>query len=278
MNSLNAENIVAHAQQLALTYAFPIGLRILGAIVLWVVGRTIIGGIQRLAESGLKGRKLDPTLSRYVHSVIGVTLTLLLVLAILSVFGVETTSFAGILAAAGVAIGMAWSGLLSNFAAGVFLMVLRPFKVGDAVTVAGVTGTVTEIGLFSSSIDTADNIRTYVGNTKIFGDTIQNYSANPFRTVLMKATIPGPVDLKDAMAKLKERVAKIPNVVADPGVSIELLEFTPAGHVLAVRPSCHNDHYWDVYFATNEVIAAFFKEAGYWPPGEPSMTIHMAKS
>jgi small conductance mechanosensitive channel len=201
-----------------------------------------------------------------VHSVLGVTLTILLLLAILSVFGVETTSFAGILAAAGVAIGMAWSGLLSNFAAGVFLMVLRPFKVGDFVTVAGFTGTVTEIGLFSSSIDTADNIRTYIGNTKIFSDTIQNYTTNPYRRVDLKAQLAHGVDVKDAMSKLRERLPQIPHVQKDPVPSVELLEFTNMGPVLAVRPFVHNDHYWDVYFATNEAIVEVCSKAGYPVP------------
>ena len=259
-------------QRIALTYAVPIGGKLIGAIFLWIIGRMVIGGVQRVAEGGLQHRKIDPTLGRYVHSVIGVTLTLLLMLGILSIFGVETTSFAGILAAAGVAIGMAWSGLLSNFAAGVFLMVLRPFKVGDFVTVAGLTGTVKEIGLFSSSIDTPDNIRTFIGNSKIFGDTIQNFTTNPHRRVDLKAQLAHSVDVKDAIVKLRERLAKIPNVMKDPAPAVELLEFTPMGPVLAVRPSCHNDHYWDVYFATNEAIVEVCSKAGY---AVPEQHVHM---
>jgi small conductance mechanosensitive channel len=263
---MNSSSLEAEIQRIALTYALPIGGKLIGAIILWIVGRMVIGGVQRMAERGLQHRKIDPTLGRYVHSVIGVTLTILLLLAILSLFGVETTSFAGILAAAGVAIGMAWSGLLSNFAAGVFLMVLRPFKVGDMVTVAGITGTIKEIGLFSSSLDTADNIRTYIGNTKIFGDTIQNYTTNPYRRVELKAQLASSVDVNDAMKRLRERLAKIPNVTKDPAPSVELLEFTNYGPVLAVRPFCHNDHYWDVYFAANEAIVEVCSQAGYPVP------------
>jgi small conductance mechanosensitive channel len=253
-------------EQTLITYAVPIAGKLLGAIALWVFGRMVIAGVQRVAERGLTHRKVDPTLGRYAHSIIGVLLTILLVLAILSIFGVETTSFAGILAAAGVAIGMAWSGLLSNFAAGVFLMVLRPFKVGDLVTVAGINGTIKEIGLFASSVDTSDNIRTFVGNAKIFGDTIQNYTTNPYRRVDLKAQLHSSVDPKEAMTRLRERLPKIPNVMKDPAPSVELLEFTAFGPVLAVRPFCHNDHYWDVYFATNEAIAEVGAEAKYPAP------------
>jgi len=250
-------------QRILLVYAVPLGGKILGAIVLWIIGRMVIRGVQRVAERGLEHRKLDATLARYTRSMIGVTLTILLLLAILSVFGIETTSFAGLLAAGGVAIGMAWSGLLSNFAAGIFLMVLRPFKVGDMISAAGVTGVVTEIGLFASTIDTADNIRNFVGNTKIFGDTIQNYTLNPYRRVDLKAQLAHSVDPREAMAKLRERLPKIPNVMLEPAPSVELLEFNAMGPVLAVRPFCHNNHYWDVYFATNEAIQEVFSGASY---------------
>jgi len=266
MNGLNPNVWADEAQRILFQYAVPIGGKLVGAIVLWVIGRLVISGVQRVAERGLEHRKLDATLARYVRSIIGVSLTILLLLAILSIFGVETTSFAGLIAAAGVAIGMAWSGLLSNFAAGVFLMVLRPFKVGDMITAAGTTGVVREIGLFATTFDTGDNIRTFVGNAKIFSDTIQNYTSNPYRRVDLKAQLAHGVDPREAIAKLRERLPKIPNVEKEPAPSVELLEFTPMGPVLAVRPFCHNDHYWDVYFATNEAIVEVFGKAGYPVP------------
>jgi small conductance mechanosensitive channel len=253
-------------QRILVTYAVPFGGKILGAIVLWVVGRVVISAIQRVAERGLEHRKLDVTLSRYARSVIGVALTVLLLLAILSIFGVETASFAGIIAAAGVAIGMAWSGLLSNFAAGVFMVVLRPFKVGDMITAAGVTGVVKEVGLFATTIDSADNIRNFVGNSKIFADNIQNYNTNAYRRVELKAQLAHAVDPFKAAKALREALAKIPNVMKDPAPSVELLEFTAMGPVLAVRPFCHNEHYWDVYFATNNAIQEHGSVAGYPAP------------
>jgi small conductance mechanosensitive channel len=255
-------------KKVLMEYAVPIGGKIVGAIVLWIVGRIVIGGVRRMASGTFEKRKIDATLIRYLDSVIGVVLNLLLVIAILSVFGVETTSFAGVLAAAGVAIGMAWSGLLSNFAAGVFMMILRPFKVGDYVIAGGIEGTVKELGLFATAIDTPDNVRTFVGNGKIFGDTIKNFSTNPYRRVEIKAQLAHSVNPHEAIKLLRARLPKIKNVVKDPAPSVEILEFTAAGPVLAVRPFCHTDHYWDVYFATNEAIVEEFTSAGYAVPAE----------
>ena len=113
-------------------------------------------------------QKIDPTVIRYIQNAVGALLNIVLVIAILSFFGVETTSLAALIAAGGVAIGLAWSGLLANFAAGVFMVILQPFKVGDFVVAGGVMGTVEEIGLFVTSINTLDNIRNIVGNGKIF--------------------------------------------------------------------------------------------------------------
>ena len=189
-----------------------------------------------------------------------------MVVAILGYFGVETTSFAAILAAAGVAIGMAWSGLLANFAAGAFMIVLRPIKVGDFVTVGGVTGTVKEIGLFVTAINTLENVLTIVGNNKIFSDTIHNFSTNPYRRVDRLAQLNHSVDHNEAIHLLKERLAKIPNVKADPPPDVEILDFNLAGPVLAVRPYCHTDHYWQVYFDTNRAIREAFGAAGFPVP------------
>jgi small conductance mechanosensitive channel len=243
-----------------------VGFKVIAAIVFYLVGRWLIGLAIRLVSSALEKQKVDPTLLRYIGTVISVTLNVILVVAILGYFGVETTSFAAILAAAGIAIGMAWSGLLANFAAGAFMIVLRPFKVGDFVTAAGVTGTVKEIGLFVTALVTPDNVVTLLGNNKIFSDTIQNFSANPFRRVDLKAQLAHSVDHNEAIKLLKERISKIANVMKDPPPDVEVLEFNFNGPVLAVRPYCHTDHYWQVYFDTNKAIRETFGAAGYPVP------------
>jgi len=243
-----------------------IGFKVAGALVFWLVGRWLIGFAVHVVASAMEKQKVDPTLLRYVGTIISVTLNIILVVAILGYFGVETTSFAAIVAAAGVAIGMAWSGLLSNFAAGAFIMVLRPFKVGDFISAGGVTGTVKEVGLFVTAITTLDNVMNLVGNSKIFSDTIQNFSHNPFRRVDLKAQLAHSVDHNEAIQLLKERLGKIANVIANPPPDVEILEFNLNGPVLAVRPYCHTDHYWQVYFDTNRVIREAFGAAGYPVP------------
>ncbi len=243
-----------------------VALQLVGAFVVWIVGRRLIGLAMRLVSRAMTRQAIDKTLIGYVTSSLSVLLNVVLVVAILGFFGVETTSFAAVLAAGGVAIGVAWSGMLANFAAGAFLIVLRPFKVGDFVSAGGVTGTVMEIGLFGSVINTPDNVRTIVGNNKIFSDTIQNFSANPHRRVDLVTQLNHSVDHKAAIRLLKERLSKIPNVLADPAPTVEILEANLAGPVLCVRPSCHNDHYWQVYFDTNRLIRETFGEAGFPAP------------
>src|SRR5580692_10703058 len=193
-----------------------IGLQVLGSIVLYIIGRWLISFAVGLVQKGLSRQQFEPTLLRFIGNTISVILNITLVIAILGYFGVQTTSFAALLAGAGLAIGSAWGGLLANFAAGVFLVVLRPFKVGDFISGGGVTGTVEEVGLFVTTIDTPDNVRTFVGNNKLLADNIQNFTANPYRRVELSAQISGAADAKLVINALKQRIRQIPNVVAKP--------------------------------------------------------------
>lgn len=252
--------------QTATTMLTTVGLKILGAIAIWIVGRWLIVLALRLIGGPLTKQKIDPTLARYIQSGTAVLLNIVLVVAILGFFGVETTSFAALLAAAGVAIGMAWSGMLANFAGGVFLVILQPFKVGDFVTAGGVTGTVEEIGLFATTLNSPDNVKTMVGNGKVFGDTIHNFSSNPYRRVELTAQLAHGVDPAAAVALLKPALTKLPNVMAEPAPDVEILTFNPMGAVLAVRPYCNNRHYWQVYFDANRLIRDTFTRAGFPVP------------
>jgi small conductance mechanosensitive channel len=253
------------------TLAVALGIKVLEAIVLWIVGRWLIGLALRMIGGAMTKQKIDPTVIRYIQNAVAALLNIILVIALLGFFGVQTTSLAALIAAAGVAIGMAWSGLLSNFAAGVFLVILQPLKVGDFVTAGGVTGTVHEVGLFASSIDTLDNVRNIVGNGKIFGDVIQNFSTNPYRRVELTAQLAHNVDVHAAMALLRKALAGIPNVMTNPAPDVEILTFNLAGPVLAVRPYCNNKDYWQVYFDTNRLIKETFTTAGYSVPEQHYM-------
>jgi small conductance mechanosensitive channel len=259
---MNWTNIVNTAE----TTMTGVGLQVLGAIVLYIVGRWLISFAVGLVQKGLARQKFDPTLLRFIGNTISVVLNITLVIAILGYFGVQTTSFAALLAGAGLAIGSAWGGLLANFAAGIFLVVLRPFKVGDFISAGGITGTVEEVGLFVTTIDTPDNVRTYVGNNKLFADNIQNFSTNSYRRVDLAAQISGAADPKQVVAALKQRIQRIPNVMAKPEPDVVISTFTAVGPVLAIRPYCNNEFYWQVYFDTNMAIREVLGDGAFPAP------------
>jgi small conductance mechanosensitive channel len=250
----------------ALATLTTVGLKVLGAIVLFIIGRWLIGVVRRLIERSLGNKKVDPTIVRYLAAVLTVLLNVALIVSILGYFGVETTAFAALLAGVGLAIGTAWGGLLTNFAAGAFLIVLKPFKTGEFVTAGEVTGTVRHIGLFVTALDTPDNVHTFVGNNKILSGTIQNFSTNSVRRVDLVAQLHQTVDVNDAITRLKTALAAIPNVAQNPAPDVEVLTFTDLGPVLAVRPYTHTDHYWQVYFEANKAILAVNSEGKYPAP------------
>jgi small conductance mechanosensitive channel len=259
------------------TLLTALGLKFIGAIIAWFVGRALIKFGVRLMTAALNRQPIERTLTHYVGNIVNVGLTIALIVALLGYFGVETTSFAALIAGIGVAIGAAWAGLLSNFAAGAFLVVLRPFKVGDYVKVGGIEGTVREVGIFSTTIEAADHVIAFVGNTKIFSDTIHNYSASPTRRVERTAQLAHGVDVKDAVARLKDAITKIPNVAKTPEPVVEIVDFNSRGPVLAIRPYTHNDNYWQVYFDTNRAISETFGEAGYPIPAEHVTSLPVPK-
>jgi small conductance mechanosensitive channel len=246
-----------------------IGLKVLGAIIVWIIGSWLISFTNSMITRGLTDKKVDETLVKYATSAINILLKLILIVAIFSYFGFQTTTIAGLLAGVGLAIGAMWGGMMAHLAAGVFLVFLKPFKVGDFISAGDVTGTVKEIGLFTTTIDTQDNVRTYVGNNKIFSGNIQNFTTNPYRRVELKVQLHQDVDPAQAIKLLKERLALIHNVMTEPAPEVEILKFTLAGPVLAVRPYVHNDHYWQVYFDTNLMIRASFGEANFPSPKYP---------
>ena len=183
------QELTSQLETLFNTYLVPFGWKLLGALAVWMIGGWVVRAVRAALGRFLVSRHVDTTLIRYLDASANVLMKVLVLIGVLGVLGIETTSFAALIAAVGIAIGAAWAGLLSNFAAGIFLMVLRPFKVGDFIPGGGMIGTVKEIGLFVTAIDTPDNVRTFVGNAKLFSDTIQNFSTNPFRRVDLTAQI-----------------------------------------------------------------------------------------
>ena len=239
------------------------GLKAIGAVAVFIVGRWLIRMANRMIGAAMTRQRVDATVQRYLGSFLSVGLNIILVVAILGYFGVETTSFAALVAGIGVAIGAAWSGLLGNFASGIFLLVLRPYQVGDYVMIGGAEGVVLELGLFGTTINTPDNVKTVIGNSKVIGNDIRNYTANPYRRVELAAQLAGSADVHKAMMLLKVAVSRVANISTAPGPDVEILEFNEFGPKLAVRPYCHNDHYWQVYFDTNKAIADTLGAAGF---------------
>ncbi|WP_224365108.1 mechanosensitive ion channel family protein [Hyalangium versicolor] len=262
------DELINQLKTLALTEAVPFLIKLGGALVMWFVGRTVISGFQRVLQLTMQKRKIDSTLIRYVESLFSSALTILLGLALLGVMGIETTSFAALLAAAGIAIGSAWSGLLSNFAAGVFLLVLRPFRVGDEINSGEVTGVVQEIGLFVTAIDTTDNLRIFVGNARLLGDNIINFSHHPHRKITVKLPLLHGADVQAVKRALEARVVAVPDVLSEPALSVEVEEFTVTGPVLAVQAWCKPIHANAVKDGMGQAIQEALAAAGYAIPGQ----------
>lgn len=238
------------------TRGVDFGLQVLAAIALWIVGRWLIGLMRTLLSRALlRAGKIDATLAAYLVSFASAALSVLLVLLVLDVFGIQATSFAALLAGVGLAIGTAWGGLLAHFAAGVFMQVLRPYRVGDLISAGGTTGRVHELGLISTTFVTPQNVLTVVGNSKIFASNIENFSALPVRRIDCSAKLPAGIAVDAAIERLFAAVSKIENVAAHPKPEVAILEYAPDGSTLCVRPYAHTDHYWQVYFDTNRAIA-----------------------
>ena len=234
--------------------AVAFGLRLLGALALWWVGRWLIGFAIEVIRRALTVRDIDLTLQRYLSSIVGVVLNIVLAIGILGFLGVETTSFAALMAAAGLAIGAAWGGLLANFAAGAFLVVLRPFRVGDHIASGDVEGVVQEIGLFATRMISEENVSILVGNGKLLGNTLNNYSQSPARRILCTASIPAGTDPMEAIQRIEQRLAAIPGVLADPAPTVAILKVSGSDVTLTVNPCVHPEQYASVRHETQRMI------------------------
>ena len=248
------------------TWAIELGKTALSVIALWIIGTWLIRLAVKLTERAMNTQKIDRTVIGYIGSTMTITLKILLVVGILGYIGIQTTTFAAMLAAIGLAIGAAWSGLLSNFAAGAFLIILHPFKTGDVISAGGVTGKVEEVGLFVTTFITIENVRVFVGNNKIFSDNIQNFSATDYIKANCKAQIDHTTDHNLAIQLLKERVSRVPQVLPHPEPEIGIESFTTMGPVLAVHPCCHRQDLEQVTSDTNRVIRETFGDADFQIP------------
>lgn len=258
-------------------YLVPFGLKVIAAIAIWIVGGMFINTLSKVVRRVLTARQFETTLVNYASSAIHVILRVLLVMGILEVCGIPTTSFAAMIGAVGVALGVAWSGLLSNFAAGIFLVVLRPFKVGDYITAAGQTGTVSDIGLVTTIITTDNNLRVIIGNNKLFSENIINYNVNATRRTDLRCQIAYSVDPQQAIAKLSERINAIPNVLQTPAPGIVIQEFNATGTLIALRVHAPTPNFGQVYNDVQNAIAEVCLKEGWPAPATYQVAVPLAQ-
>ena len=257
-------------------WCVKMGGNLLSAFIIFIVGRFIISLIKRALNAFLERRKVEPTVKSFVKSMIRVALTILLAIAIISRLGIETTSFAALLASAGVAIGMAFSGNLQNFAGGVIMLVLRPFKVGDYVVAQGVEGYVKEIQIFHTVLTTYDNRTIYVANGPLSSGVITNMSQQVNRRVDWTVSVEYGADFDKVKAILLKIIEKEPLILKDPAPFVALKELSNSSVDLIVRVWVKSADYWDVYYELRrEVYEAFNKEGIGFP--FPQITVHQAE-
>ncbi len=266
----NIENI----DEIVAEVIIPYGLNIVGAIVILIIGWLIAGwASKRVRKACDKSERIDMTLTPILTQTVKVVILLVTVIAVLNRFGVETTSLVALIGVAGLAVGLALQGTLSNFSAGVMLMLFRPFNVGDAVNISGVMGVVDEIGLFSTKMHTFDNIYMVIPNTNIWGANISNFSTNPTRRVDMVFGISYTDDIDKAMKIIREALNADERVLKDPEPMVAVGELGDSSVDLFVRPWTKASDLWPTRFALIKDIKERFDKEGVSIPF-PQRDVH----
>jgi small conductance mechanosensitive channel len=252
------------------------GIKIIGAIIILILGRIAAGVGRKGARRVLEKTKTDPAIVGFVGGLIYVLILTFAVLAALAKFGIQTTSFVAILGAAGFAIGFALQGSLGNFAAGVLILVLRPFKVGDYIEGGGVAGTVKEIDLFTTVLATPDNVKIMVPNSKLFGDTIKNFSAFDTRRIDLVIGISYTSDIQKAYDTISNLMKEDSRILPDPAAQIAVSELADSSVNFVVRPWVNAGDYWQVKFDLTRKIKESFDANGIEIPF-PQRVVHMVQ-
>lgn len=250
------------------------GLKLLAAVLILVIGNWLAKKVAALFVVVMDRNDIDVTLTKFLRNIIYYALLAAVIIAAAGQLGINTTSFLTVIGAAGLAIGLALKDSLSNFSAGVMLILFRPFKVGDWVTVAGETGAVEEITMFSTILTTADNQKKILPNATIASTTITNITANPTRRVDLVIGIGYDDDIKRAETILHEVVQKESRVLTEPAVQIAVAELADSSVNFVVRPWVKTGDYWNVKFSLTENIKLALDEAGITIP-YPQQDVHM---
>ena len=266
----NYDEVIQYVTELFINY----GLKLLYTLLIWFVGKFIISRLIKIVDKKMEKTGTEPTLRKFLHSIINTSLYVFLFIILISTMGVQTASFVAVLGAATLAIGFALQGSLGNFAGGFLIILFKPFKIGDFIEVAGVTGTVVEIQMFATLLNTLDNKRVIIPNAKASNETLLNYSKNPTRRV----DIVFGVGYNDDLDKAKEILVKIAksqdNVLKDQDIFVEIIEYANSSVNIIYRVWCDAPNYWDVYFYTMKMSKIEFDKANISIP-YPQIDIHM---
>lgn len=250
--------------------------KIVGALIVLIIGFWIAGRLSRLIKNLLQKNDFDETLSKFLSDIFTIIMKVLVVISAAGMLGIETTSFIALLGALMVGVGMALNGTIGHFASGVMLMIFKPFKVGDLVTVGGgQTGAVDAINAFNTTLKTLDNKRIIIANSNITGNTITNISGQ--ETVGVELTY--GIGYTDSIDRAREIILSVGNacpwILKDPAQGVVVAELGDSSVNLATRPFCKSEHYWDVYFYMQENVKKEFDKQGISIPF-PQMDVHMS--
>ncbi len=265
-------NYVDYVSGLFINY----GLKLLYAILIWVVGKFVVGKLMVLIDKKMDTVKTDITLRKFLHSIINTMLYTFLFIVIISTLGIQTASFVAVLGAASLAIGFALQGSLSNFAGGVLIILFKPYKIGDFIEASGFKGTVVEIQIFATLLNTPDNKRIVVPNGKLSNETLVNYSKNPTRRVDIVFGVGYNDDLDKAKAVLVEIARSQEKILKNPDIFVEIIEYGDSSVNIVYRVWCNAADYWNVYFHSMKMAKVEFDKANISIP-YPQMDVHMEK-
>ena len=259
-----------------MTQGAALGWTLIKAFLVFIVGRLLINLVNKLIKRVLLKRDIDPSVKTFVGSLVNVVLTILLIISVVGALGVQTTSFAALLASAGVAVGMALSGNLANFAGGLIVLLFRPFKVGDWIESQGVSGTVREIQIFHTILTTADNKVIYIPNGALSSGTVTNYSREETRRVDWVIGVEYGENYDKVESTVRRILAADSRILNTPEPFVALHALDASSVNVVIRVWVKNSDYWGVYFDMNKTIYATFNKEGIGFPF-PQLTVHQAK-
>lgn len=260
---MDLENIdIQEWTKIAFDFVYEYGLKVIGALIIWIVGSWVIKRIIKTARKVMSKSNYDESLQKFLLNLLGWALKIILVIPIIDIFGIETTSFAAILAAAGLAVGMALQGSLGNFAGGVLIMIFKPFKIGDLIEAQGELGVVKEIEIFTTKLTGLSNREIIIPNGSLSNGNIINYSSEGTRRVDLVFGVSYDADIKQSKDVIMNVLTSHPKVLKDPAPAVTVLELADSSVNFAVRPWCNTDDYWDVYFDVTENTKLALDKAG----------------